>query len=110
METKYQAPIDAKVLQFGQAEEIAVNKELAEFKKNPELMLDEHQRWYLNMIAYDAPTRRQRRQARKMLDETIWRFSSKCLDLPATRQGNEEFVVTISCDVDTATTVPYDRK
>ena len=109
MKTKYQA----QVLQFNKAkttEEFAVDRELTEFKENPDMMLEKHQRWYLNMLACDAPTARQRRRARKMLDETVWLFSSKCLGLPPTRQGDEESVVTISYDMDTATTVAYDRK
>ncbi len=96
---KFSAPTDANVVQIAKrrsAEEVAINKELYEFRSDPELMLDKHQRWYLNMIACDAPRTHQRQLARKMLDESLWLFSSKCLDLPPTRQGEEKSVVEIT--------------
>lgn len=74
----------------------SIDEEINEFWDDQELALDQHQRWYLKQIATTAPLLRQRRSARKLLDETIWLFSSKVLGLPPTRQGDENATVTIT--------------
>jgi len=88
----------------------AIDKEMNEFWDDQQIALDHHQRWYLNQIATTAPLLRQRKSARKLLDETIWLFTSKVLSLPPTREGDENATVTITYKPGQGRAIKHERR